>query len=89
MIFKALENAHKAGFSNINIDLIYDTCLDNKKMLEFELSHLEQIKPLITHLSAYNLSLEPHTAFAKKEHFKWLTADCILGCWDWSLWVPL
>lgn len=70
MIFKVLEKAHKAGFSNINIDLIYDTCLDNKKMLEFELSHLEQIKPLITHLSAYNLSLEPHTAFANKKHFK-------------------
>lgn len=70
MIFKALENSHKAGFSNINLDLIYDTKMDNKKMLEFELSNLEKIKPLITHLSAYNLTIEPKTAFAKKENFK-------------------
>ncbi|EAH5691639.1 oxygen-independent coproporphyrinogen III oxidase, partial [Campylobacter jejuni] len=50
--------------------LIYDTKLDNKKMLEFELLHLKQIKALITHLSAYNLTIESNTAFAKKEHFK-------------------
>lgn len=70
MIFKALENANKAGFSNINVDLIYDTKLDDKKMLEFELLNLEKIKALITHLSAYNLSIEANTAFSKKEHFK-------------------
>lgn len=39
-------------------------------MLEFELLHLKQIKDLITHLSAYNLTIESNTAFAKKEHFK-------------------
>ncbi len=39
-------------------------------MLEFELLHLKQIKALITHLSAYNLTIESNTAFAKKEHFK-------------------
>ncbi|MCW1360041.1 radical SAM family heme chaperone HemW [Campylobacter sp. CCS1377] len=69
-IFKALKNANKAGFKNVNLDLIYDTKLDDKKMLEFELLNLEKIKPLITHLSAYNLTIEPKTAFAKKEHFK-------------------
>ncbi|TKX31826.1 radical SAM family heme chaperone HemW [Campylobacter estrildidarum] len=69
-IFKALENADKAGLKNINLDLIYDTKMDDKKMLEFELSNLEKIKPLITHLSAYNLTIEPKTAFAKKENFK-------------------
>ncbi len=35
-------------------------------MLEFELLHLKQIKDLITHLSAYNLTIESNTAFAKK-----------------------
>lgn len=70
MIIKALENANKVGFKNINLDLIYDTKLDNKKMLEFELLHLKQTKVLITHLSAYNLTIESNTAFAKKEHFK-------------------
>lgn len=70
MIFKAIENANKVGFKNINLDLIYDTKMDDKKMLEFELLNLEKIKALITHLSAYNLSIEEKTAFAKKEHFK-------------------
>ncbi|KRS57841.1 coproporphyrinogen III oxidase, partial [Campylobacter coli] len=54
MIFKALENVNKLGFKKINLDLIYDTKLDDKKMLEFELKQLKQIKNLITHLSAYN-----------------------------------
>ena len=70
MIFKALENVNKLGFKKINLDLIYDTKLDDKKMLEFELEQLKQIKNLITHLSAYNLTIEPLSAFAKKEHFK-------------------
>lgn len=70
MIFKTIENANKAGFKNINLDLIYDTKMDDKKMLEFELLNLEKIKSLITHLSAYNLTIEEKTAFAKKEHFK-------------------
>lgn len=30
MIIKTLENANKVGFKNINLDLIYDTKLDNK-----------------------------------------------------------
>lgn len=69
-LFQSLENARKSGFKNINIDLIYDTKLDDKKMLDFELLKLGQIKDLITHLSAYNLTIESHTAFAKKEHYK-------------------
>lgn len=44
MIFKALENVNKLGFKKINLDLIYDTKLDDKKMLEFELEQLKQIK---------------------------------------------
>ncbi len=70
MVFKSLENANKAGLKNINLDLIYDTKFDNKKMLQYELLHLEKVKPFITHLSAYHLTIEPKTAFAKKEHFK-------------------
>lgn len=70
MIEKALENAKIAGFKKINLDLIYDTVLDNKKMLDFELSNLERLKTLITHLSAYHLTLEPRTPFAKKLSFK-------------------
>lgn len=70
MVEKALENAAISGLKKVNLDLIYDTALDDKKMLEFELSHLARLRPLITHLSAYHLALEPQTAFAKRPSFK-------------------
>jgi len=69
-ILQSLELAHKIGFKNINIDMIYDTKYDDKKMLDFELLNLNKIKNLLTHISAYNLSIEANTAFAKKIHFK-------------------
>ncbi|TQR33722.1 coproporphyrinogen III oxidase family protein [Campylobacter sp. MIT 99-7217] len=68
-IFKAFENALKAGFKNLNIDLIYDTKLDDKKMLEFELKELSKLD-FLTHVSAYSLSIEKNTAFAKRPKFK-------------------
>ncbi|MCX2682362.1 radical SAM family heme chaperone HemW [Campylobacter sp. MIT 21-1685] len=69
-IFHCIENAYKAGYRNINADLIYDTKLDTKKMLHFELEHLARLQPLLSHISAYSLTLEPNTKFAKKTQFK-------------------
>ena len=69
-IYKVLENAQKIGFKNINLDLIYDTKMDDKKNLEFELKALQSVQKTLTHISAYSLSIEPHTTFSKKEHFK-------------------
>ncbi|MCH5336030.1 MAG: coproporphyrinogen III oxidase family protein [Campylobacter sp.] len=69
-LFESVENAKKSGFKNINIDLIYDTKLDDKKMLDFELLHLKKIKKLLTHISAYHLSIEKNTAFANFAHYK-------------------
>ncbi|WP_300701708.1 radical SAM family heme chaperone HemW [uncultured Campylobacter sp.] len=69
-IYDSINNAFKLGFKNINLDLIYDTKLDDKKMLNYEISHLKSIKNLIKHISAYNISIEKNTAFANKEHFK-------------------
>ena len=67
-IFKAVENAHVAGFKNINLDLIYDTKFDTKKRL---LAEVESLKSLaITHLSAYSLTLEENTPFAGKKSYK-------------------
>ncbi len=68
--YQSIEKAFKIGFKNINLDLIYDTKLDDKKMLDFELLHLRKLRKYIKHISAYNLSIETNTAFAKKEHFK-------------------
>ena len=67
-IFKAVENAQKAGFSNINLDLIYDTKFDTKKRLLAEVANLKDLNN--THLSAYSLTLEENTPFAGKKSYK-------------------
>jgi oxygen-independent coproporphyrinogen-3 oxidase len=56
---KSIENAKKAGFENINLDLIYATVLDNKKLLESDLN--TAFKLPITHISAYSLTIEEGT----------------------------
>lgn len=66
-IFQAVLDAKTAGFSNINIDLIYGSKFDNKKLL---LSECENIAKLgIEHISAYALSIENNTKFALKPHY--------------------
>ncbi len=70
-IFKSLENALNTGFANINVDMIYDSKFDTKKMLEFELENLAKlVKMGLTHISAYHLTLEKGTAFEKCVNFK-------------------
>lgn len=65
---KALEAVYltqEAGINNISIDLMYD--LPNQTLLEWSAT-LEGIKNLpITHLSLYNLTIEPHTVFFKNK----------------------
>ena len=67
-IFKAVENAHTAGFKSINLDLIYDTKFDTKKHLLAETENLKSLA--ITHLSAYSLTLEENTPFSGKKSYK-------------------
>lgn len=61
---QALKNASLAGFDNISIDLMYE--LPNQTLKDWE----ETLKNIpidqISHLSLYNLSIEPHTVFYKK-----------------------
>lgn len=62
---EALFFAKKAGFDNISIDLMYD--LPSQTLSSFQYT-LDQIKDLpITHLSLYNLTIEPHTAFHRRQ----------------------
>lgn len=65
---KAIESvflAEKAGFENISVDLMYD--LPHQTFDSWKTT-LEQITKLpITHLSLYNLTIEPHTAFFKNQ----------------------
>ncbi len=67
-IFKAVENAHAAGFKSINLDLIYDTKFDTKRRLLAEVENLKSLA--ITHLSAYSLTLEENTPFSGKKSYK-------------------
>ena len=52
----AVENAHKAGFDNISVDFIYGL----PKEFQFSIFNFQ----LVTHLSAYALTVEPGTALA-------------------------
>lgn len=54
----ALERAHEAGFHNISVDFIYGL----PKEYRFSTFNFQ----LVTHLSAYALTVEPSTALAKQ-----------------------
>jgi len=58
---KTIENAKKAGFNNINLDLIYATALDTYELLKNDLKIIDSLP--ITHISAYSLMIEENTKF--------------------------
>ncbi len=62
---QAIENVHAQGIENISIDLMYD--LPHQTLDQWTKSLQQAIKLPITHLSFYNLTFEPHTAFYKKQ----------------------
>ncbi|WP_201338511.1 MULTISPECIES: radical SAM family heme chaperone HemW [unclassified Nitratiruptor] len=64
----AVERAFKVGFEHISIDLIYETTLDSKTLLEHEIT--QALKLPIDHISAYALILEPNTPFENKTDVK-------------------
>jgi len=59
LAIKTIENAKKAGFININLDLIYSTAIDNKILLQNDLKIAFSLP--ITHISAYSLTIEENT----------------------------
>jgi oxygen-independent coproporphyrinogen-3 oxidase len=62
---EAIHNASKAGFNNVTIDLMYD--VPNQTLAAWR-STLSMIGKLpIHHLSLYNLTIEPHTQFFKRQ----------------------
>jgi oxygen-independent coproporphyrinogen-3 oxidase len=60
----AINNAKKAGFNHINMDIIYDTAIDTKELLENDLEIISSLP--IDHISAYSLTIEEGTKFFKK-----------------------
>jgi oxygen-independent coproporphyrinogen-3 oxidase len=61
----AVETTFASGIENISVDLMYE--LPHQDLSHWQTT-LKSIQALpITHLSLYNLVIEPHTVFAKKE----------------------
>ncbi|MCH9611681.1 MAG: Heme chaperone HemW [Chlamydiia bacterium] len=60
---EAIEITAEAGFSNISIDLMYEIPNQTNLSWQATLNQLEKLP--ITHLSLYNLVIEPHTYFHK------------------------
>ncbi len=60
---QSVENAYKLGIKNISIDLIYNTKLDNKKLLIDDLNLACKLP--INHISAYSLTIEDGSKFEK------------------------
>jgi len=61
--YKALEDAHKVGFENISLDIIYNVLGDTKALLKKDID--EAFKLPINHISAYELTIEADTLFEK------------------------
>jgi oxygen-independent coproporphyrinogen-3 oxidase len=62
--FLAVENAQKAGFENISVDLIYGIYLRSLQDWKQELDTVFQLP--VKHLSAYSLTVEENTLLHKK-----------------------
>jgi len=63
MAQEALINAHKVGFTNLSLDLIYGVAGDSTSLLLNDLTYAFDLP--INHLSAYALTIEEATPFAK------------------------
>lgn len=61
----AVHNTFNAGIKNITIDLMYDIPNQTREVFQKTLTTTKTLP--ITHLSLYNLTIEPYTPFHKKE----------------------
>lgn len=61
---KAICDAHRIGFENISIDLMYDLPGQTLQMWQHTIQEANALP--LSHLSLYNLTFEPHTVFYKK-----------------------
>lgn len=60
----AINVAKEIGFKHINCDIIYDTAIDTRKLIDNDLKIIKSLP--INHLSAYSLTIEEGTKFFKK-----------------------
>ncbi len=62
---EAIFAAKRSGFENISIDLMYDLPEQTEASWAYSLEQLPELS--VQHLSLYNLTIEPHTAFHKRK----------------------
>lgn len=62
---EAVNITASCGISNISIDLMYD--LPGQTFISWQKTLKQAVDLPITHLSLYNLTIEPHTVFFKKQ----------------------
>jgi oxygen-independent coproporphyrinogen-3 oxidase len=58
---KAIETAHKVGFDNFNIDIMFGLPLQTEKAANNDIATAISLEP--SHISYYQLTLEPNTLF--------------------------
>jgi putative oxygen-independent coproporphyrinogen III oxidase len=63
-VHRAFEAARKAGFANVNLDLIYGACGETLESWERTLGQAIELHP--EHLSCYALTIEPATPLGRK-----------------------
>ncbi len=68
MAVEAIKIAKNVGFEHINCDIIYDTILDTKELINNDLNIIKSLP--IDHISAYSLTLEAGTQFYNKNNIK-------------------
>ena len=68
MAITAIQNASKVGFKHINCDIIYDTAMDTKELLDNDLKTIKSLP--VDHVSAYSLTLEEGTKFYNKSNVR-------------------
>jgi len=61
---EAIANAHKIGFENISLDIIYNVSGDTQELLLGDINQAFELP--INHISAYELTIEAHTHFENK-----------------------
>ncbi len=69
---RAVELSHQAGFTNINLDLIFGLPNSTVDDVHFNVEQALSLSP--THISTYSLTIEPKTVF-KKQRVRPVTSD--------------
>lgn len=62
---EAVETTYRAGITNISVDLMFELPHQQLSVWEATLKNVQKLP--ITHVSLYNLVIEPHTVFHKQE----------------------